>query len=92
VWQEVERLFGLPGESRSALVTRVLNRAAKEARNAEIAAEYERAYRALPETHEERAVHAALLNSTRRRLTELDRQEVPPTARRRRQHTPDDPR
>ena len=92
MWQEVERLFGLPGESRSALVTRVLNRAAKEARNAEIAAEYERAYRALPETHEERAVQAALLNSTRRRLAELDRQEVAPTARRRRQHTPDDPR
>jgi hypothetical protein len=92
VWQEVERLFGMPGETRSALVTRVLRRAAKEARNAEIAAEYERAYRALPETDEERAVHAALVNSTRRRLAELDRVEVSPAGRRRRQHTPDDAR
>jgi len=84
VWLEVERLFGRPGETRSSLVARVLDRAAKEARNAEITAEYEQAYRALPETREEQAVHAALLNTTRRRFAELDRQELPPVDRRRR--------
>ncbi len=92
VWQEVERLFARPGETRSALLTRLLDRAAKDARDAEIAAEYERAYRALPETHEERAVHSALLNTTRRRFAELDRQELPPMARRRRTRKLDEAR
>lgn len=92
VWHEVERLFGRPGETRSALVTRILDRAAKEARNAEIAAEYERAYRALPETRDERAVHTALLNTTRQRFVELDRQELTSTARRRRKRQSDEAR
>jgi hypothetical protein len=89
VWREVERLFGRPGETRSALVTRILDRAAREARNAEIAAEYERAYHALPETSEERAVRASLLDATRTRFAELDRQEPPGPAPRRRQRKPD---
>jgi metal-responsive CopG/Arc/MetJ family transcriptional regulator len=89
LWQEVERLFGRPGETRSALVTRVLDRAARKARNAEIAAEYERAYRAQPETSEERALHVALLDTTRTRFAELDRQELPAPVPRRRQRKPD---
>jgi hypothetical protein len=81
VWHEVERLFGRPGETRSALVSRILDRAAKEARDAEIVAEYQCAYGALPETGDERAVHAALLETTRQRFAELDRQELRSAAR-----------
>ncbi len=75
VWQEVERLIGRPGETRSALVARVLDQAARAARDAAILAEYEQAYREQPESDEERAVHAAVLDTTRRRFTELDRRE-----------------
>jgi hypothetical protein len=89
VWHEVERLLGRPGETRSALVARVLDQAARAARDAEITAEYERAYRAQPETDEERAVHMAVLDATRRRFAELDRDEAvrdrPPQRKRRRQ-------
>jgi hypothetical protein len=76
VWQDVERLLGRPGETRSALVARVLDQAARAARDAEIVAEYEQAYRVQPESDEERAIHAAVLDTTRRRLAELDRQEA----------------
>jgi metal-responsive CopG/Arc/MetJ family transcriptional regulator len=75
VWEDVERLLGKPGETRSALVARVLKHAATAARDAEIAAEYERAYREMPESPEERAAHAGMLETTRRRFSELDRQE-----------------
>ena len=76
VWQDVERLFRRPGETRSALIARVLDHAARAARDAEIVAEYERAYRKQPETDDERAVHSALLETSRRRFAELDRQEA----------------
>ena len=67
VWAEAERLLGRPGETRSALVARVLDEAARAARDAEILAEYERAYSQHPETLEEQAAHRALVETTRRR-------------------------
>jgi hypothetical protein len=76
VWQEVVRLVGRPGETRSALVTRVLDQALRAARDAEITAEYARAYAQQPESDEENALHRALLDSTRRRFEELDREEA----------------
>jgi metal-responsive CopG/Arc/MetJ family transcriptional regulator len=76
VWNEVERLLGRPGETRSALVARVLDQAARAARDAEIAAEYERAYHQQPETDEERALHEALVEGSRRRFAELDHLEA----------------
>lgn len=74
-------MLGRPGETRSALVARVLEQAARAARDAEIAAEYERAYSHQPETDDERTFHNALLESTRRRFAELDRQDPVRTRR-----------
>jgi metal-responsive CopG/Arc/MetJ family transcriptional regulator len=75
VWEDVERFLATPGETRSSLVTRVLSQAAKAARDAEIEAEYARAYCDMPESNDERVAHAALQNATHRRFAELDQQE-----------------
>jgi metal-responsive CopG/Arc/MetJ family transcriptional regulator len=56
-----DALLGRPGEGRSALFARVLNEAVNVAEEAEIDAEYERAYREHPFTDQERRVHEAML-------------------------------
>ena len=93
VWHDVERLLGRPGESRSALVSRLLDHAVRLARDAEITAEYARAYSQQSESEEEQALHRALLQSTRQRFIDLDREEAAePSAgappRRRARHAP----
>lgn len=56
-----DEILGRPGEGRSALFTRVLDEAVRAAEEAEIDAEYERAYAEHPITDEEKHVHEAFL-------------------------------
>ena len=51
-----DRVLTRPGEGRSSLLARVLDEAVRVAEEAEIDAEYERAYREHPITPEERRV------------------------------------
>src|SRR5258708_638229 len=56
-----DAVLGRPGEGRSALFTRVLDEAVRAAEEAEIDAEYERAYAEHPITDEENRVHEGML-------------------------------
>jgi metal-responsive CopG/Arc/MetJ family transcriptional regulator len=56
-----DEVLGRPGEGRSALFARVLDEAVRTAEEAEIDAEYERAYAQHPITDEENRVHEAML-------------------------------
>jgi metal-responsive CopG/Arc/MetJ family transcriptional regulator len=55
-----DEVLGRPGEGRSALFARVLDEAVRAAEEAEIDAEYERAYAEHPFTEEENRVHEAM--------------------------------
>jgi metal-responsive CopG/Arc/MetJ family transcriptional regulator len=56
-----DAVLGRPGEGRSALFARVLDEAVRAAEEAEIDAEYERAYAEHPITDDENRVHEAML-------------------------------
>jgi len=56
-----DAILGRPGEGRSALFARVLDEAVRAAEEAEIDAEYERAYAERPISDEEKRVHEAML-------------------------------
>ena len=56
-----DQFLARPGEGRSALLARVLDEAVRAAQEAEIDAEYERAYREHPLSEEEERVHEAML-------------------------------
>jgi metal-responsive CopG/Arc/MetJ family transcriptional regulator len=56
-----DEILARPGEGRSALFARVLDEAVRAAEEAEIDAEYERAYAEHPLTEEEKRVHEAML-------------------------------
>src|ERR1700716_3225593 len=56
-----DAVLARPGEGRSALFARVLDEAVRAAEEAEIDAEYERAYAEHPLTEEEKRVHEAML-------------------------------
>ncbi len=64
----VNKLLGRPGEGRSALFRRVLDDAVRAAEEAEIDAEYERAYREHPIGEEERGVLDAFTKASVRSL------------------------
>src|SRR6266851_179922 len=57
----VDKLLARPGEGRNALFARVLDEAVRAAEEAEIDAEYERAYAEHPFSEEEKRVHEAML-------------------------------
>jgi metal-responsive CopG/Arc/MetJ family transcriptional regulator len=63
-----DEILGRPGEGRSAMFACVLNEAVRAAEEAEIDAEYERAYREHPIGDEERRVLDAFTNASVRTL------------------------
>jgi len=64
----VDKLLARPGEGRNALFARVLGQAVRSAEDAEIDAEYERAYAEHPIAHEERRVLDAFTKASVRSL------------------------